>query len=98
MQSYGPEKAPAVGADANWQRPANSSFLSMDTEGRVLRFDSFSKILSSGLRLGMVTGPTAFIQRIDYVSQAANLHTSGLSQVRSFEHGRDAAVPLRLSV
>src|SRR6266852_1047636 len=26
--------------------------------GRVLRFDSFSKILSSGIRIGFVTGPT----------------------------------------
>ena len=46
------------------------SFLSLDTQGRVLRctllqnfalfllfrFDSFSKILSSGIRLGFVTG------------------------------------------
>ena len=28
------------------------SFLSMDVDGRVLRFDSFSKVLSSGIRLG----------------------------------------------
>ena len=47
----------------------------------MLRFDSFSKILSSGLRLGMVTGPPAFLQRMDLMSQAANLHTSGISQV-----------------
>ena len=32
------------------------SFFSMDTDGRVLRFDSFSKVLSSGIRLGWVTG------------------------------------------
>jgi hypothetical protein len=44
----------------------------------------------------MVTGPTAFIQRIDYVSQAANLHTSGLSQVRFVEHSHDAALLLHL--
>lgn len=41
------------------------SFLSMDTEGRVLRFDSFSKVLSSGLRLGFVTGPSPLIERIN---------------------------------
>jgi kynurenine/2-aminoadipate aminotransferase len=40
------------------------SFLSLDTEGRVLRFDSFSKILSSGIRLGFVTGPRELVQRI----------------------------------
>ncbi len=40
------------------------SFASMDTEGRVIRFDSFSKVLSSGLRLGYATGPKEFIDRI----------------------------------
>ena len=37
----------------------------MDVDGRVLRFDSFSKLLSSGLRVGFVTGPPALIERID---------------------------------
>ena len=41
------------------------SFLSLDTEGRVLRFDSFSKVLSSGIRLGFVTGPPPLIERIN---------------------------------
>ena len=34
------------------------SLLRIDTDGRVLRFDSFSKILSAGLRVGFVTGPS----------------------------------------
>jgi kynurenine/2-aminoadipate aminotransferase len=80
LQSYGRAAAPAVGSDGNWQRPSVPSFFSLDVEGRVLRFDSFSKILSSGLRLGMVSGPTGFVQRIDLVSQATALHTSGVSQ------------------
>jgi len=40
------------------------SFFSLDTEGRVIRFDSFSKILSSGIRLGFVTGPKPLIERL----------------------------------
>ena len=40
-------------------------FFSMDIEGRVIRFDSFSKVLSSGLRLGFVTGPPPIIERIN---------------------------------
>ena len=51
-------------------RPA--SFLSMDIEGRVLRFDSFSKVLSSGLRLGFVTGPPQLIERINLHMQVGN--------------------------
>jgi kynurenine/2-aminoadipate aminotransferase len=40
----------------------------MDVDGRVLRFDSFSKILSSGLRVGFATGPSELLNRL-------NLHT-----------------------
>lgn len=79
--SYGSAPAPPVGRDADFTRPVAPSFFSLDTEGRVLRFDSFSKVLSSGLRLGTVTGPKAFVERMDLVSQAAALHTSGVSQM-----------------
>lgn len=37
----------------------------MDVDGRVLRLDSMSKILSSGMRIGWVTGPPALVNRID---------------------------------
>ena len=33
--------------------------------GRVLRFDSFSKIISAGIRIGFVTGPTPLLDAID---------------------------------
>lgn len=56
------------------------SFFSMDEDGRVLRFDSFSKLISSGIRIGFVTGPKDLIERINLHSQASNLHASGLSQ------------------
>ena len=49
------------------------SFLSMDTEGRVIRFDSFSKVLSSGVRLGFVTGPPPLIERINLHMQVSRL-------------------------
>ena len=35
------------------------------TVGRVIRFDSFSKILSSGFRLGYVTGPKKLVDLIN---------------------------------
>jgi len=61
------------------ERPG--SFFSMDTQGRVLRFDSFSKVLSSGIRLGFVTGPKELIDRIVLHMQVSVLHASSLSQV-----------------
>jgi len=33
--------------------------------GRVLRFDSFSKILSAGIRIGFVTGPAPLLDAMD---------------------------------
>ena len=57
------------------------SFLSLDTDGRVLRYDSFSKVLSSGIRLGYVTGPKPLIERIMLHKQVSDLHASSLSQV-----------------
>lgn len=57
------------------------SFLSMDTEYRVLRFDSFSKIMSAGLRTGFVTGPKRLLRQMELHMQTSSMHTSSLSQV-----------------
>jgi kynurenine/2-aminoadipate aminotransferase len=48
------------------------SYFSLDKDGRVLRFDSFSKVLSSGMRLGFVTGPAPLIDRIVLHSQVTS--------------------------
>jgi len=56
------------------------SFLSMDVDGRVLRFDSFSKVLSSGIRLGFVTGPKPLVDRVMLHVQVSVLHATSLSQ------------------
>lgn len=57
------------------------SFLSMDEDGRVLRFDSFSKIISSGLRVGYVTGPSPLVERIVLHLMVSAMHTPTMSQV-----------------
>ncbi|XP_042889017.1 kynurenine/alpha-aminoadipate aminotransferase, mitochondrial-like [Penaeus japonicus] len=63
------------------EEPMPPSFLRLDTEGRVLRFDSFSKIVSAGLRVGFVTGPAPLIERINWHMQASVLCPPGISQV-----------------
>ncbi|XP_045597418.1 kynurenine/alpha-aminoadipate aminotransferase, mitochondrial isoform X4 [Procambarus clarkii] len=68
-------------AEENVPKDFPPSFLSMDTDGRVLRFDSFSKILSSGLRIGYVTGPKPLIERIVLHEQVSVLHAPAMSQV-----------------
>lgn len=57
------------------------SFLSLDVEGRVIRFDSMSKVLSSGLRLAWLIGPKPLVHFVELHIQSAILHSSTLSQV-----------------
>lgn len=58
-----------------------ASFLSMDTEGRVIRLDSFSKIMSAGIRLGAVTAHKDIIKHLVIQMENTILHASSLSQV-----------------
>lgn len=48
--------------------------------GRVLRLDSMSKVLSSGLRIGWATGPKRLIQAMDLHTSSANLQPNSTSQ------------------
>ncbi|KAG5637955.1 hypothetical protein H0H81_002483 [Sphagnurus paluster] len=48
--------------------------------GRVLRFDSLSKILSAGIRIGFASGPKPLLQAIDRHTSASNLQTASLTQ------------------
>uniref|UniRef100_A0A3P8ZH26 Kynurenine/alpha-aminoadipate aminotransferase, mitochondrial n=1 Tax=Esox lucius TaxID=8010 RepID=A0A3P8ZH26_ESOLU len=61
--------------------PWAPTFLSMDVDGRIIRTDSFSKILSSGLRIGFVTGPKPLVDRVVLHIQASTMHTSTFTQV-----------------
>lgn len=56
------------------------SLFSMDVDGRVIRFDSYSKVASAGIRIGVVSGPKAIIEKIQLVQQGTTLHPSGISQ------------------
>ncbi|XP_034627878.1 kynurenine/alpha-aminoadipate aminotransferase, mitochondrial-like isoform X3 [Trachemys scripta elegans] len=62
-------------------QPWAPTFLSMDVDGRVIRTDSFSKILSSGLRIGFLTGPKPLIDRVILHIQVSTMHTSTFTQL-----------------
>ncbi|KAH7128835.1 aromatic amino acid aminotransferase [Dactylonectria macrodidyma] len=57
------------------------SYLSIDTDGRVIRMDSFSKVLVPGARLGWITGSQQVIERYIRHSECANQGPSGFSQL-----------------
>ncbi|OAD58162.1 Kynurenine/alpha-aminoadipate aminotransferase, mitochondrial [Eufriesea mexicana] len=62
-----------------------TTFLELDTNGRVIRLDSFSKIISSGLRLGIVTAHKEFIKKLTIHMETTNIHPSSLSQMLIFK-------------
>ncbi|KAI5210419.1 putative aromatic aminotransferase Aro8 [Aureobasidium subglaciale] len=55
------------------------SFLSLDTSGRVLRIDTFSKIIAPGARVGWVTGPAQLIERYQRQAEFGTQAPSGFS-------------------
>ncbi|KAH6911527.1 TdiD protein [Coprinopsis sp. MPI-PUGE-AT-0042] len=49
--------------------------------GRVIRLDSFSKVLAAGFRLGWVTGPNVLITAIERHNTVSVVQASSLSQI-----------------
>ncbi|XP_047616571.1 kynurenine/alpha-aminoadipate aminotransferase, mitochondrial-like isoform X2 [Phacochoerus africanus] len=64
-----------------FNKPWAPTFLSMDIDGRVIRADSFSKVLSPGLRIGFLTGPKPLIERIVLHTEVSTMHPSTFSQL-----------------
>ncbi|KAH7015589.1 pyridoxal phosphate-dependent transferase [Ilyonectria destructans] len=56
------------------------SFLSMDTQGRVIRLESFSKTIFPGLRMGYFIANPVFIERLLRASEVETQDPAGLSE------------------
>ncbi|CDK27600.1 unnamed protein product [Kuraishia capsulata CBS 1993] len=64
-----------------YKQKVPKSYLALDTDGRVLRCESFSKIFSPGIRLGYIVGTREFIETLKLYSNAINGPPSGVSQM-----------------
>ncbi|XP_030842028.1 kynurenine/alpha-aminoadipate aminotransferase, mitochondrial isoform X2 [Strongylocentrotus purpuratus] len=64
-----------------FNEPRIPSYLSLDVDGRVIRCDSFSKVIGAGFRLGWLSGPCALVTRIFYELQYTVQHASIFAQV-----------------
>lgn len=57
------------------------SYMSLDTDGRVIRLDTFSKTMAPGCRLGWVTAQPAFIERLTrWALRTSLFHPRSLTQ------------------
>jgi DNA-binding transcriptional MocR family regulator len=56
------------------------SYLSVDTDGRVVRLDTFSKTVAPGCRLGWITAQPAIIERILRITESSTQQPSGFVQ------------------
>lgn len=59
------------------------SYFELETQvfpegGHVLRFDSFSKLLAAGMRLGFASGPKEILHAIDVLTAGAPLQRSSI--------------------
>jgi 2-aminoadipate transaminase len=61
------------------------TFKSMDKNGRVIYFGSFSKILAPGMRLGFTSAPKPLLERMIICKQTEDVHTNVLSQMIAYE-------------
>ncbi|KAL8851221.1 MAG: hypothetical protein Q9221_003852 [Calogaya cf. arnoldii] len=56
------------------------SYLSVDTDGRVVRLDTFSKTVAPGCRLGWVTAQPAICERLLRITETSTQQPSGFVQ------------------
>lgn len=60
------------------------SLLSIDTDGRVIRLDSLSKVIAPGVRCGWLTGSAQLMERALRTNEVSIQSASGFSQVMLF--------------
>ncbi|KAI0823558.1 L-tyrosine:2-oxoglutarate aminotransferase [Trametes gibbosa] len=65
----------------DFSTPFAPSLLSMDLDGRVLRVDSFSKIMAPGMRLGWITSSAFFHEHLVSYTDGSTHHPHGFGQM-----------------
>lgn len=84
MQPYTGPNAPNVPLPASHDdfiQALIPSLLSLDVDGRVMRLDSFSKVVAPGMRLGWITASEQIVERFVRHSETSTQNPSGTSQL-----------------
>lgn len=88
MQPYTGEDGPSVPAPSNHKEFLKAlipSFLSIDVDGRVLRLDSFSKVVSPGSRVAWIVASEQIVERFTRHFECSTQNPSGISQLILFK-------------
>ncbi len=88
MQPYTGANSEPVPPPANHEEFLKSlipSYLSLDVDGRVLRMESFSKVLTPGSRTGWIVGSEQIVERFIRNTEVSAQHPSGISQLIIFK-------------
>ncbi|KAJ3485106.1 hypothetical protein NLG97_g6890 [Lecanicillium saksenae] len=81
MEPYGNDNAETPATVDEFVASLVPSYVSIDKDGRVMRLDSFSKVLAPGSRLGWVVASQQLIERYQRHAEVASQGPSGFSQV-----------------
>lgn len=80
--------------DLRYEGQPIPAMASMNHNGRVIYLQTFSKILSPGIRLGWIIGPEDFVRKVALAKQATDLCTSPFIQYIALEFcGRGYLAP-----
>lgn len=87
LQDYLPDSAESRVAlsRASFLKSLIPSFLSLDVDGRVLRLESFSKVISPGSRTGWVVASEQVVDKFARYFEVSSQHPSGISQIILFK-------------
>ncbi|KAI9720010.1 MAG: hypothetical protein M1812_003136 [Candelaria pacifica] len=88
MQKYtGPNAAdvPPPASHQDFLKALVPSLLSLDTDGRVFRMDSFSKVIAPGTRTGWITASEQIINKVQQHNEASVQNPSGISQLMLYK-------------
>ena len=84
MQPYtgaGAPDAPAPAGNEEFLKSLVPTLLSMDVDGRVMRMDSFSKVIAPGTRTGWITASEQIVERFTRHNEVCCQNPSGISQI-----------------
>jgi aromatic amino acid aminotransferase I len=88
MQPYtGPNAldVPPPASHAEFLQSLVPSYLSMDIDGRVMRLDSFSKVVAPGSRIGWVTASEQIVEKYSKHADVSTQNPAGMSQLILFK-------------